>query len=116
MHVEHGDYDIPDFINGTNRPHPWTFSSTKLLVIKRDMGICRCCGRKADKYEVHHIKPREEGGSDHPANLVLLGKDCHQLTLSAPSYGGIPLFCILPGRKQFPEGQRTIGAYSRTRY
>jgi hypothetical protein len=112
MHVEHGDYDIPDFVNGTDRPHPWTFSSTKILVIARDMGICRCCGRKTDNYEVHHIKPRCEGGSDHPANLVLLDEDCHQITISASnSYGGVPRFCILPHRKSLPENQMTIGAY-----
>lgn len=112
MHVKHGDYDIPDFVNGTDRPHPWTFSSTKILVINRDMGICRCCGRKTVNYVVHHIKPRCESGSDHPANLVLLDEGCHQITISArDSYGGVPRFCILPERKYLPEGQKTIGAY-----
>ncbi len=112
MHNEHGDYDIPNIKEGTNRFHPWTFQSTKTLVFWRDMGICRCCGKKTDDYEIHHIKPRCKGGSDHPANLVLLCVNCHNLTKSSPNgYGGIPMLCILPYRKQLPEGQKTINAY-----
>ena len=112
MHIEHCDYDLPVFDGGTNRYHPWTFSSTKLLVIARDMGVCRCCGTKTDNYEIHHIKPRSEGGSDHPANLVLLCIDCHDITKTSENgYGGVPTYCILPARRHLPEGQKTIGAY-----
>ena len=28
---------------------------------------------------MHHIKPRIEGGSDHPSNLVTLCPNCHAL-------------------------------------
>lgn len=112
MHIEHGDYDLPIFNGGTDRVHPWTFQSTKTLVFWRDMGICRCCGEKADEYEIHHIKPQCEGGSDHPTNLVLLCIDCHNITKIAENgYGGIPTYCILPARRYLPEGQKTIGAY-----
>ena len=112
MHVEHGDYNIPIFNGGTNIPHPWTFSSTKILVIQRDMGICRCCGKKTDDYEIHHIRARSQGGSDHPSNLVLLCIDCHDLTKNIRNkYSGIPLFCILPARKYLPEGQKTLGGF-----
>lgn len=112
MHIKHGDYDIPLFNGGTKRPHPWTFQNTKGMVFWRDMGICRCCGIKANEYEIHHIKSRYQGGSDHPQNLILLCVNCHNLTKSAQNgYGGVPNYCILPARKHLLEGQRTIDAY-----
>lgn len=118
MHTDHGDYDIPDFVNGTNIPHPWTFSSTKILVFCRDQGICRVCGKKVKLHdnnyegEVHHIMPRSKGGSDHPKNLILLCVDCHNLTKSnGNDYGGVPMLCVLPFRKYLPAGQKTFAAY-----
>ena len=33
------------------------------------------CGEPAD--EVHHIRPRHLGGTDHPRNLVPLCEACH---------------------------------------
>lgn len=36
---------------------------------------CMSCGEPAD--EVHHIRPRHLGGTDHPRNLVPLCEACH---------------------------------------
>jgi hypothetical protein len=37
---------------------------------------CQCgCGRVAR--HVHHIKPRCQGGTDHPNNILLLCQKCH---------------------------------------
>lgn len=37
---------------------------------------CQCgCGRVAR--HIHHIKPRCQGGTDHPNNLLLLCQKCH---------------------------------------
>lgn len=36
---------------------------------------CWCCG--CEPRDLHHIKPRRAGGTDDPANLVALCKNCH---------------------------------------
>ncbi len=36
---------------------------------------CAMCGKPAEV--VHHIKPRAEGGSDAPGNLMALCRACH---------------------------------------
>ena len=51
---------------------------TKLLT--KQKGLCPVCGLQLlndERIEVHHIKPRKEGGSDKPRNLMLLHKVCH---------------------------------------
>lgn len=52
-------------------------------VIERDGGRCRLCGKDLSTVpswltEVHHIRPRAEGGSDHPSNLITLCVMCHK--------------------------------------
>jgi len=44
-------------------------------VLKRDLGLCRCCGFKAN--EVHHIKLLVYGGKDIIRNMVSLCYYCH---------------------------------------
>ena len=36
---------------------------------------CAICGKEAE--EVHHIRPREYKGKDHPRNLMPLCRQCH---------------------------------------
>ncbi len=106
MHIQHGDYDIPLLNGGTNKYHPWSFQNTKKLVFWRDLSICKCCGKKTDNYEIHHIRSQVEGGSNHPQNLVLLCINCHNLTKSWNNN-----FSGFPSRKGTPIEQRTIGSY-----
>ena len=40
---------------------------------------CRVCGWWGPGIERHHIKPKHEGGSDHPNNLAWLCQNCHVL-------------------------------------
>lgn len=52
---------------------------TKLLVWRRDRGVCQRCMR----YDVmgidfHHMKYRGRGGSNDAINLVLLCSQCHR--------------------------------------
>lgn len=45
-------------------------------ILRRDHYRCRKCqGRR--RLTVHHIQPRENGGSDTPANLLTLCAPCH---------------------------------------
>lgn len=50
----------------------------KFLIKKRDNHKCVICGCK-DKLEVHHVKPKSEGGSNNVFNLVTLCKRCHKI-------------------------------------
>jgi hypothetical protein len=45
------------------------------LALKRDMGICACCGLSAS--EVHHIQSLALGGEDELNNLISLCHPCH---------------------------------------
>lgn len=50
----------------------------KKVVAARDAWRCQICHNLVDSsYEVDHIKPFSEGGSDHPSNLRLLCRACH---------------------------------------
>jgi len=44
-------------------------------VLERDIGLCQCCGFKADS--VHHIVPLVYGGTDELTNMVSLCDFCH---------------------------------------
>ena len=50
-------------------------------IVERDGSICKECKSKRHRHdeplEVHHIIPKSNGGSDHPANLKTLCKKCH---------------------------------------
>jgi len=65
-------------------------------VIKRDGGKCRACGKDLSAVpswltEVHHVRPKAEGGSDHPSNLITLCVMCHKrITVETLLSGVIP--------------------------
>ena len=55
-------------------------------LIKKQRGICPCCGNPITKDDIadkkahaHHMLPRSEGGTERPNNLRLLHQDCHVL-------------------------------------
>jgi 5-methylcytosine-specific restriction endonuclease McrA len=52
-------------------------------VINRWGSQCYLCGRKSDalEYEIEHIIPRSQGGSDHLHNLGLACKPCNRTKL-----------------------------------
>jgi hypothetical protein len=63
----------------------YAWRGVRKRVYERDGGRCRMCGRELDSmpswfFEVHHIVPRCEGGSDHPRNLTTLCYLCHRRT------------------------------------
>jgi 5-methylcytosine-specific restriction endonuclease McrA len=55
--------------------HTAQWKTLRQMVIARERGICRQCGAHG-AWHVDHIKPRSEGGADHPDNLRLLCATC----------------------------------------
>ncbi len=55
-------------------------AATKRAVFERDGRQCRAPGCRRRRYlEVHHIRPRAQGGSNRLENLVTLCSACHRL-------------------------------------
>jgi RNA-directed DNA polymerase len=50
----------------------------QLIVLRRDNHTCQHCGKSGGRLYVHHITPREYGGTDELDNLTTLCYDCHQ--------------------------------------
>jgi hypothetical protein len=53
-------------------------SQIKAKVIKRDEGKCVNC-QKTKNIQIHHIKPKSQGGKNSSYNLVCLCSPCHSL-------------------------------------
>lgn len=66
---------FPGFTNMV-RDYLWPIAAS--AVTNRDQSTCQDCQSTVGPFEVHHIIPRGLGGSDHPANLKLVCKNCHQ--------------------------------------
>ncbi|OHW61221.1 group II intron-encoded protein LtrA [Andreesenia angusta] len=56
-------------------------SDNKLSVYSAQKGICPITGEflYAEEVEIHHIKPRQYGGTDEFANLTAIHRDAHKL-------------------------------------
>lgn len=54
---------------------------TKPRILKRDNYRCKRCRNKFDaiRLSVHHIIPRDEGGSNEDSNLITLCVKCHDI-------------------------------------
>ena|SRR3989304_2858843 len=60
----------------------------RVQILKRDCGLCQCNECKANKLvtnatEVHHIKAKADGGTDHPDNLQAINTECHKRITAA---------------------------------
>lgn len=71
MSMKDGSVQGVDFQNGRLKG----YASAEEFVYERQDGKCYCCGGPIEHY--HHIRPRSEGGSDGPENLVGICNDCH---------------------------------------
>jgi 5-methylcytosine-specific restriction protein A len=61
----------------------WGWKEVRRRVLARDAFVCQECKKPLSEIpswftEVHHIIPRERGGSDHPSNLKTLCLICHR--------------------------------------
>lgn len=48
------------------------------LYFERANRQCEWCDEPVDSPDVHHIKPRDEGGPNEPKNLIVLCPNCHR--------------------------------------
>ena len=48
------------------------------LYFERADKQCEWCGEEIDSPDIHHIKPREEGGPNKKSNLIVLCPTCHR--------------------------------------
>lgn len=81
--VESAEFDIHKLKN----PNVWGveyqngegkgFYNVKQAVLSRDKYACQICGEKQGKFEVHHIIPKSQGGSNRMENLTTLCSECH---------------------------------------
>lgn len=53
------------------------FYNVKQAVLSRDKYTCQICGEKQEKFDVHHIIPKSQGGSNSIKNLITLCGKCH---------------------------------------
>lgn len=64
---------------GGRDPRDWKIRRS--LVLRRDGGRCRNCGKLValESCHIHHVKRRSEGGDHALSNLIALCRDCHTL-------------------------------------
>ena len=59
-----------------------TWEEAREQVLDQAFHTCEFCRAPAEEFDrgldVHHIWPRQDGGSDKPHNLVALCRSCHQ--------------------------------------
>jgi 5-methylcytosine-specific restriction protein A len=63
------------------RGYGTAWDKLRLRVMERDRWLCQPClrnDRTAVAKEVDHIKPKDKGGTDDPANLQAICKPCHK--------------------------------------
>lgn len=48
------------------------------LFFERADRRCEYCGDEVDQPDIHHIKPRSDGGPNTPSNLIVLCPNCHR--------------------------------------
>lgn len=59
-----------------------TFNNRTLRLFKRQSGKCNICGRNLridQNWEIDHIKPKANNGSDSEKNMQLIHKHCHTI-------------------------------------
>jgi hypothetical protein len=64
-------YHLPEENNGEVE-----FKAISKVIKKRDKYSCKSCRIKIG-LTVHHIIPRNEGGTNYPPNLITLCENCH---------------------------------------
>jgi hypothetical protein len=78
---------------GSREPESRPWSMMRQLVLLRDVGKCRVEGcYSRERPEVHHIVPREKGGSNSFKNLVTICYIHHRRTLQRAKLPKLVIF------------------------
>lgn len=56
------------------------YENVKQYLIFRENNKCQLCGepKGKDSWNIHHIVPKKDGGTDTPDNLALVHSECHE--------------------------------------
>lgn len=85
--VEVGNFDIQKINNpeiegvGYQRGDLFGYRNIKNFLMHRENGKCQLCGKessKDNKFHIHHIILRKDGGTNSQKNLALLHEKCHK--------------------------------------
>lgn len=103
IHLEDVKIDIRALTDGY-KPYKWQYQKSnrldenlRLATILRD-GCCMECGKSNIKFEVHHITPRKNGGSDTLRNLITLCPKCHQKTFGKEEQFADKYYSLVEGK------------------
>ena len=84
--IETANFEIAKIINpeteGTDyqQGDMYGYQNVRSFLMARERGCCQLCHKEFSKgapSHIHHIKQRNEQGSDRPENLAILHKKCH---------------------------------------
>jgi hypothetical protein len=85
--VEIGNFDIQKLMNpeisGTEYQQGslYSYTNLKAFILSREKHQCQLCRKgdlKTNKWRLHHIISRAEGGTDRAENVALLHESCHK--------------------------------------
>jgi len=89
---ERGIVLTADFLGPTSLGRgSWIREGERHKIYKRDGYACRYCGA-TEPLSLDHVKPRAQGGSDDPENLVTACRSCNsRKNARTPQEAGMPL-------------------------
>jgi 5-methylcytosine-specific restriction enzyme A len=74
------------------------YQQYRLIVLRRDNYMCQHYGKSEKRLYVHHIIPKEHGGTNDLDNLTTLCIDCHQKAHQFCDCGSLALLFNADGK------------------
>ena len=129
INIEVGKFNIQKAINPNIEGKEYQqgnlaeYDNMKAFILYREQGKCQLCGKEynGDKWNLHHIRQRKDGGSNSQSNLALLHEKCHKelhkkgLKLKKnKQYKDMSIMNIIRQRmfNAFPNSNFTYGCYT----
>ena len=83
--IEVGNFDIQKLENPEIKEEEYQqgslfgYQNMKAFLFAREKGKCQLCGKEAEgKMVLHHLKHRNETGTNKPSHMALLHENCHK--------------------------------------